>query len=111
MQFCDQHPNVINWASESIKIPYVNPFTRKNTIYVPDFFISYTDKNGKNHAELIEVKPSNQTFKESVGKNRYNQASFLLNQAKWNAARAWCKQQKITFRVVTEKDIFHTGRR
>ena len=47
MNFCDSHPNIINWASESIKIPYKNPLTGKNTIYVPDFFIVYVDRTGK----------------------------------------------------------------
>jgi len=28
---------------------------------------------------------------------------------KWQAAQAWCKTQGITFRVVTENDIFHQG--
>lgn len=109
MKFCDEHPNVTNWASESVRIPYKNPFTGKNTIYVPDFFINYTDKNGKSHAELIEVKPSNQTFVESLGKSRHNKAHYALNQVKWAAANAWCKQQKIQFRIITEKDIYHQG--
>ena len=57
MQFCDNHPGVIQWASEAIKIPYKNPLTGKNTIYVPDFIVVYQDKNGKKRAECIEVKP------------------------------------------------------
>ena len=47
MKFCDEHPSVAKWASEAIKIPYRNPFTGKQTIYVPDFFVVYVDKNGK----------------------------------------------------------------
>ena len=39
MRLCDEHPNVYQWASESIKIPYRHPFTGKYTVYVPDFFI------------------------------------------------------------------------
>ena len=58
MRFCDNHPSISKWASESIKIPYVNPLTGKNTVYWPDFFIVYPDKRGKNRAELIEIKPS-----------------------------------------------------
>ena len=51
MRFCDNHPSISKWASESVKIPYVNPLTGKNTVYWPDFFIVYTDKKGKNRAE------------------------------------------------------------
>jgi len=111
MKFCDEHPSVAKWASESIKIPYRNPLSGKQTIYVPDFFIVYSDRKGKQRVELIEVKPKNQTLKEKVGRNRANQAHWIVNQAKWEAARAYCKQNGIYFRIVTEDDIFHNGRR
>lgn len=111
MKFCDEHPSVTQWASEAIRIPYRNPLTGKQTIYVPDFFIAYADKGGKQRVELIEVKPKSQTVKENLGRNRANQAHWIVNQAKWEAARAWCKQKKIFFRVITEDDIFHNGRR
>lgn len=111
MRLCDENPAILKWASEAIKIPYRNPLTGKQTIYVPDFFINYVDRNGNQHSELIEVKPANQTIKERVGKSAYNQAHYILNQAKWDAARSWCRQNNIKFRVVNEGDIFHQGRR
>ena len=111
MKFCDEQSGIINWASESIRIPYINPLTGKKTMYVPDFLISYVDRNGKNNTELIEVKPSNQTLKEKIGKSQNNRAHYILNQAKWSAATAWCRQQGITFRVITERDIFHYGKK
>ena len=111
MRFCDEHPSVNRWASEAIKIPYRNPFTGKMTIYVPDFFIVYQDKTGKQQVELIEVKPKNHTFQENLGNSRHNKLHFVLNQAKWGAARAWCKQKGIVFRVINEGDIFHQGKR
>jgi len=111
MKFCDENPNITQWASEAVKIPYRNPLTGKHTIYVPDFFIAYGDKNGRQKVELIEVKPSNQAVKEKLGRSKHNQAHWVINQAKWEAARAWCKQQGIAFRIVTEQDIFHNGKR
>jgi hypothetical protein len=111
MKFCDENPNVTKWASEAIRIPYRNPFTGKHTIYVPDFFIVYTDANGKNHVELIEVKPLNQTSIKEAKRNLRNKAHAVLNEVKWGAARAWCKQNGVTFRIVNENDIFHNGSR
>ena len=111
MKFCDEHPSVQQWASEAVQIPYRHPFTGKYTVYVPDFFIAYGGKDGKQRVELIEVKPENQTVKEKLGRSRANQAHYVINQAKWEAARIWCKQKKIFFRVVNEGDIFHKGRR
>jgi hypothetical protein len=111
MRTCDTHPNIQKWASEAISIPYKCPITGKNTIYVPDFFIQYMDKNSKMHVELIEVKPQNQTLREKVGKNKNNQIEYIRNVAKWRAAQAWCKAQGIKFRIVNETDLFHTGKR
>ena len=106
MRFCDNNPAIMQWASESIQIPYRNPLNVKNTIYVPDFFIVYQDKNGKRLGELIEVKPNNQSKLESVGKNAQNQAAYIVNRAKWEAANKWAKHKGIRFRVITESDIF-----
>jgi len=32
-----------------------------------------------------------------------------INYAKWASATAWCKRQGITFRVITEDDMFKNG--
>lgn len=111
MKFCDENPAIQMWASEAIKIPYRNPFTGRHTIYVPDFFIQYKTKKGKNMVEMIEVKPDNQTTLESAGRSKHNQAHAVLNAAKWEAARAYAKTKGIGFRIVTEKDMFHQGKR
>lgn len=108
--FCDTHPNILKWACESIRIPYRDPLTNRQTVYVPDFLIQYLDKSGKINIELIEIKPASQAILERVGKNKVNQAQYIKNQAKWAAARAYCQQQGIKFRVVCENDLFHTGR-
>ena len=109
MRMLDEHQGVEKWASESIQIPYRDPLTGKYTIYVPDFFITYVDKNGAKHAEVVEVKPASQTLLASVGKSVYNQQQYVKNMAKWEAATKWCKQQGIKFRVVNEEHIFHQG--
>jgi len=106
MQFCDNNPSIQQWSSEPIKIPYRDPLTGRSTVYVPDFLITYIDKNQKKHAELIEIKPANQTLIENVGKNPYNQAQFVKNQAKWAAASNWCKNNNLKFRIINEHDIF-----
>jgi hypothetical protein len=108
MQFCDNNPAVLQWASEAIHVNYRNPLTNKPTIYVPDFLIIYVDKSGAKHAEVIEVKPKKEMTFENA-KSVRDQAAVILNMAKWEAARAWCKNQGLTFRIVSEDDIFHQG--
>lgn len=111
MMFCDNNPAIQEWASECVKIPYRDPLTGKSTVYVPDFLVSYVDKNQKKHVELIEIKPLKQTMLEKVGKNPYDQAQYVKNQAKWEAARAWCRERGIHLRVINETDIFHNGKK
>jgi hypothetical protein len=106
MMFCDNNPSVQQWSSESIKIPYRDPLTGRQTVYVPDFLIVYLDRNLRKHAELVEIKPANQMLKERVGKNVYNQAQYVKNMAKWEAAGKWARSQGIKFRVINEKDLF-----
>ena len=111
MKFCDNNPNIISWASEAIKIPYKNPFTGKQTIYVPDFFVMYQDKNGTKRAEVVEIKPKKQSIIESKVASAKDRATVALNYAKWQAASVYCKRQGLTFRVITEDDIFYNGKR
>jgi hypothetical protein len=109
MRFCDNNDNILKWASEAVQIPYRDPLTNRNTVYIPDFFIQYIDKDGRMLTELIEVKPANQTLLEKVGRNKNNQMQYVKNQAKWQAAQAWCKSQGIKFRVLNETDLFANG--
>jgi hypothetical protein len=60
----------------------------------------------RKHVELVEIKPAKQTIREKVGKNPYDQAQYVKNMAKWEAATAWCKNKNIRFRVINEGDIF-----
>jgi hypothetical protein len=107
MNFCDTTESVTKWSSEPFRIPYTCPLTGKNTVYVPDFLITYLDRNKKEQIELVEIKPANQTFIEHVGKSKYNQAQFVKNQAKWQAAKVWCSSRGIKFRILSESDIYH----
>lgn len=104
-RMCDNHPNIIKWGSETHRIPYKNPITGKATTYVPDLLMIYTDREGKQHAEMVEIKPSGQTLGEA--KSRQNQLMAVVNHAKWEAARAWCKGNGLGFRVITENEIFN----
>jgi len=105
MQKCDTHPSIQQWASESIKIPYKNPFTGRQTVYIPDFLIHYTDRKGNAIVELIEIKPSKQSS-DDLATDRNSQAALVLNKIKWVAAKAWAKKNGMRFRVMTETDMF-----
>ena len=106
--FFDNHPSILNWASESIAIDYRDPLTNKQKRYFPDFFVVYIDANGIKKAEIIEVKPSTQTGQRKT-KSAINNAQIIKNHAKWNAALAWAAKNGCTFKILTEIEIFKTG--
>ena len=109
MRFCDSNDHILQWASEAIQIPYRHPLTGKQTIYVPDFFITYRTRNNTVRAELIEIKPKKQSMIEDKMSSR-DRAVVAVNYAKWAAAQKWCQRQGIVFRVITEDQMFHNGR-
>ena len=110
MVMFDTNPSITSWASESLKIPYVNPFTNKYTVYIPDFVVTYTDANGTKKAEIIEVKPAKETFLEQA-KSERSKLAVALNTYKWAAAQAFAKGHGMTFRVMNEGNIFNNPKR
>ena len=110
MTFLDQNINISQWASESISIPYRHPLTGKISNYIPDFVVVYKNKNGKQLAEVVEIKPRSQSILIEA-KSKSDHMAVIVNTAKWNAAQIFCKRAGMKFRVITEHDIFINGRR
>jgi hypothetical protein len=108
MIFLDSNDNVLQWASESISIPYRNPITGKQSVYIPDFLVTYRGRNNTTIAELIEIKPKKQSLIESKASAR-DRAIVAVNYAKWDAATKWAKRNGLTFRVINEDQIYHQG--
>jgi len=109
MRFLDENNNIMQWASESVRIPYLHPLTGKMTTYVPDFLITYKTRDNTMRAELIEIKPKGQSA-ITEGQKPRDRAVVAVNYAKWDAATKWCRNQGLTFRVITEDDMFKNGK-
>lgn len=107
----DLNPNVLFWSSESVAIQYIHPVKsalNKRPIiatYYPDYTVVYVDVNGKQHKEIVEVKPARQAIMEKA-KSRKEKIDVVVNQAKWEAARNYAKNIGYSFRVLTEYQIF-----
>ena len=112
-EFCDNNKNVLFWSSEEIVIPYAMPMANgsvRPAKYYPDLYMEYKRADGKIARDLIEIKPHKQTqvSKSRNPKNKmYENAVHFKNQLKWEAARAWCGQNGLTFRILTEKEQFN----
>ena len=111
MKWCERSEKVLKWNSEEVVIPYISPMDKKRHRYFPDFLIQ-TNKGWT----LIEVKPLVQTkppkkiLIEKVTlkkKRRYVKAvkTWLVNEAKWNAAKKVCEVNGWKFALMTEKQL------
>lgn len=110
-EFLDGNPNIIEWASEEIAIPYIKPTDKRVHRYFPDYWIKYRNKNGEVIQELIEVKPEKQTKQPTTrGKRKkqqlYESVTYAINIAKWKAAQQFCDKYGLKFRIVTEQQMF-----
>lgn len=112
-EFCDSNPNVLKWSSEEIVIPYMKPFPGgyKPAKYFPDLYVEYIKKSGEIKKELIEVKPKKFT-RASRARNpttkMFENATYVVNMAKFHAATKWCETRGIQFRVTTEESLFRS---
>lgn len=107
MMFLDNNDHVLQWVSEGVSIPYRNPITGKQSMYVPDFIVTYRGRDNTMRAEMIEIKPKKQSLIEERQSQR-DRAQVAINYAKWEQAVKWCKRNGLTFRVINEDQIFHS---
>jgi len=110
MRFLDNNPAILSWASESLVIPYRNPVSGKQSVYVPDFVVVYIDANNKQHVEVWEVKPLKETGINEA-KSQRDRLVIAINIAKWQMAMQFCAAHNMFFRVVTEADIFRNTKK
>lgn len=124
MQYLDNNTNILRWNSEMIKIPYRYTLDNKIHSYTPDFYVESTTTNGKSVKYLIEVKDTNETPmlnerneliappqpKKKTAKSMKNYVYHLRvlekNRCKWIAAKEYCRQNGMIFKVISEKDLF-----
>ena len=105
MLWCDHTPSVQEWGSEEIIIPYTSPVDGKRHRYYPDFYVKV---NGKKY--IVEVKPTKQTKEPKRQKKvtkRYvtEVVTWSVNQAKWKAAKEFCRDYGMEFMLITEKEL------
>ena len=106
MRYCDLNEDILYWASEELPVRYYNPLDKKYHRYFPDFVV----KTANNDKYMIEIKPSRQVAKPKPPKKKtksYMRESFeyIKNQAKWSAAKSYCDDNGMQFKLITEKDL------
>ena len=91
-RFCDNNPKVVRWGSENV-----------------DNYVVIKEGNAITKY-LVEIKPYKQTLKPTTKYKQkkhiiYEQVQFVRNQAKWEAARKYCKGRGYKWLILTEKEL------
>jgi hypothetical protein len=110
MKYLDSHPSVLKWSSEEVVVPYVKPTDGKVHRYFVDFKVQRKTKTGEIKTALVEVKWSTATVPPKVPKRktrRYlnEQTNWIINQAKWDAAKKVCENRGWEWLIMTEKQL------
>lgn len=114
MMHLDEHPDVLEWSSEEIVIPYRSPIDGRMHRYFVDFYVKKKNPNGKIESVLIEVKPLAQTKapEVTVTKGQKPTRRYInevmtwgVNSAKWQAAEEYCKDRNWKFVIMTEREL------
>ena len=110
MKYCDSNPNILEWGSEEVIVPYRSPIDNRYHRYFPDFYIKVRESTGKIKRMIIEIKPQKQCIEPKVQKRKtrsyvYQVCEYAKNQAKWEAAKEFCEDRKWEFKVLTENEL------
>lgn len=110
MVYLDENPNVLQWSSEEISIPYFDPTTKRTRRYFPDFKVTLRKPDGTVTTAILEVKPKKQTIapvkKSKITKSYIHEVTtWGVNSAKWEAAREFCAEHNYEFLLITEDNL------
>lgn len=117
-KYCDDSDSVLKWSSEPYPIKYISPVDGKEHNYYIDFYMKVL-KDGIEVDYLVEIKPEAslkkpvfegiQTMKKLQNFN-YAAKTWLVNSAKFSAAKAHADSIGYKFTVVTEEFLFRNSR-
>ena len=80
MKYCDLNDAILEWGSEEIIIPYIEVKPKKQT------------------------RPPKPVFKKT--KKFINEVkTYSINEAKWKSAKAWCENNNMEFKILTEDHL------
>ena len=108
--WCDVNPSVIRWCSEEIIIPYLCPTDNRVHRYFPDVLVEIKDKDNKVKTYLVEIKPHAQTMPPILQERKTKRyltevMTWGKNDAKWKAAKEYCKVRGYEFMIITEHHL------
>lgn len=106
----DSDPNVIEYSSEELAIPYISPKDNRIHRYFPDMIVKKI-VNDKVKTYMYEIKPKQQTKAPTKTKNKKRKTfiseafTYAINQRKWEAAENYCISRGWEFKILTEDHL------
>jgi hypothetical protein len=109
-QKLDNSPSVLEWASESITIPYNDKASGRLRRYFPDIWVKIKSIDGKIKTMIVEIKPKREAQPPERGTKTEKRflrecLTYAKNISKWEAAGRYCKQRGWEFRLLTEEEL------
>lgn len=109
--FLDTNPSIVSWTSETVIVSYISPLDNKPHRYFVDLYFKVKTKDNQYKEYVAEIKPKIQTIepKKTANKSqkRYIQEveTYVVNAAKWKAAKKYCDERGWEFTLLTESDL------
>ena len=116
--YCDNNPNIVEWASEPFCIQYTNILDQSEHRYYPDFLIRVKTKRDEDdyimESYIIEIKPSKQLKKPEPPLKRKGKAvsnyksalkMYLTNLSKVKYMQEYAHQHNMKFALLTEENL------
>lgn len=106
MAWADRNADVVKWMSEEIQVEYLYEVDKQVHRYFCDFY--FETRSGKKM--MVEVKPYKETLPPVAPKRKTKRfleesLTYVKNQNKWEAARAFCAKRGWEFHVWTENEL------
>ena len=107
-RYCDANPDILEWSSEEVIVPYTCATDKKTRRYFPDVVLKQRTVDGKVETVMIEIKPEKETVPPKLTKTKTERQlikealTFAKNTSKWNAAEQFCRHKGWRFKIMTE---------
>jgi len=108
-RYVDLNSSILKWGSETVVVPYISVDGRPHRYFL-DLWLKTKCKDGSIKEYICEIKPlafvnQPKPQKRISKKWKMKYRTWLINQAKWDAATKYAKQKGWEFKILTDKDI------
>jgi hypothetical protein len=105
--FFDLNPSIVAWKCEETVIQYISPIDNQPHRYFVDVYIKYNSKSEGIKEAIVEIKPFEQVKRPGYSKTRsksyiHKVNTYIVNEAKWNAAKSQALKKGMDFKILTE---------